>query len=417
MLGDCEPRRSKFNSPSSKSAPAAFVAKRSAPVMSQTYNSGRAPQHNPQEDMGGGLFVLAGLGVTVFLLASGAAVFAASTTAGVAVLLVVAVCGTLGVDVYRKTGWKSWRFTLLIAAIVWALLGGVIVFQNHWLAFAPAAWVLNGLYVAALFSGVWTTVNGWLKALAGLTAVSLVVATCVLPRPPGGEGPGDTNKQWKVEVQVVGQDDQPLENALVLCGAVMSWERTWGLSSAQARPTDSDGRIPTWEFDEDPRLKVVVCTVWKNATDGNAEYPSATQFIFSPQGGGEYQLSFKLTENPHPETAFLTLHPTGQFEQAWYTLQFELWAGEPTGSFGSRDGAQPWRRKSWHELKGGGFTIPADLALQDWRLRYFYEGPGGPGLVPPYSEVRTVEIGPIEPGTRRQIRPTIPNRSTDGRQP
>lgn len=65
-------------------------------------------------------------------------------------LLVVAVCGTLGLDVYRKTGWRPWRFGLLIAAIVWTLLGGVIVFQNHWLAFTPAASVLNGLYMAAM---------------------------------------------------------------------------------------------------------------------------------------------------------------------------------------------------------------------------------------------------------------------------
>lgn len=360
--------------------------------------------------MGEGFLGLVALGVAIYFLASGAAVFGASPTAGSAVLFVIAVCVMLSVAVYRKSGGKSWPFVLLMAAILWALLGGAIVFQNHWLAFTPAAWVFNSLYVAALISGAWTTVSAWLKVLAGFMAVSLVAATMLLPRPPGGEGPGDTNKQWKVEVQVFDEQGQPLENARVLCGAVMSWERTLGLSSTQARTTDAAGKIPTWEFDEDPRLKVVICSVWKNATDGNAEYPSVTQFILAPQGG-EYSLDFRLTENPHPEVAFLTVQPTGNYEQNWYTLQFELWAGEPVGYFGSREGPQPWQKKSWQDLRGGGITIPANLAHQDWKLRHFYEGSGGPGLVPPYSETRTVTIGPISPGTRRHIRLTIPDRS------
>jgi hypothetical protein len=354
--------------------------------MSQTYDSSRLPHHNPQDDMGPGMLVFAGLGVLIYFLASGAAVFAASTAAGMAVLLVVVVCAALSVAIHRKSGWKSWSFVMLVATIVWALLNGTVVYKTHWLAFTPSVWVLNGLYFAALISGVWSTVGGWLKALAALFAAALVAATVVLPRPPGGEGPLDTAEKWKIDVRVVDEQDQPLENSCVLCGAVMSWQRTLELSSTLARTTDADGQISTWEFDEDPRLKVVVCTVWKNASDGNAEYPSATQFVFSPQGGGEYQLDFQLAENPHPEVAFLTLHLAGEYEQAWYTLQFELWAEEPTGYFGSRDGRQPCQKKTWHDLRGGGFAIPADLARQDLRLRYFYEGPDGPGLVPPIAK-------------------------------
>lgn len=360
--------------------------------------------------MGPGMLVLAGLGVLIYFVASGAAVFAASTAAGVAVLLVVAVCATLGVAVHRLTGWKSWSLMMLVATILWALLTGAVVFKNHWLAFTPSAWVLNGLYFAALVSGVWSRVSGWLKALAALLGTALVTATLVLPRPPGGEGPLDTAEKWRIDVRVVDEHDQPLENACVLCGAVMSWQRTLGLSSTLARTTDADGQIPTWEFDEDPRLKVVICSVWKNASDGNAEYPAATQFVVAPRGGGEYELTFQLTENPHPEVSFLTVHVAGEYQQAWYTLQFELWDEEPVGYFGSRDGPQPPQKKSWHDLRGGGFAIAAELARHDLRLRYFYEGPGGPGLVPPYSEVRTVPVGPIEPGTRRDVRLIIPDK-------
>lgn len=377
--------------------------------MSQIYNSNRLPQHNPQDDMGAGMLGFLALGVMIYFLASGAAVFAASTATGVAVLVVVAVCATLSVSVYRKSGWKSWSFVLLIAATLWTLLTGTVVFKNHWLAFTPSAWVLNGLYFAALISGAWSTIGGWLKMLAGFFGAALVIATALLPRPPGGEGPYDTAEKWKIDVRVVDEQDQPLENASVLCGAVMSWERTLGLSSTLARTTDANGQIPSWEFDDDPRMKVVICTAWKNPTDGNAEYPSVIQFVLAPQGGGEYEVNFQLTENPHPETAYLTFDLSGEYAQEWFTLQFELWAEEP-GTYGSRDGPQPLQKKSWQDLRGGGFTIPSELARLDLRLRYFYEGPGGPGFVPPYSELRNIPVGPIEPGTRRRIRLLIPDR-------
>lgn len=169
--------------------------------MSHISSSSRSPQPNPHENMGE-VMGLVGLGVAIYFLASGASVFEASMTAGCVVLSVIAVCVVLSIAVYRKSGGKSWPFVLLMAAILWALLGGKVVFQNHWLAFTPAAWVFNGLYIAALLSGAWTTISAWLKFLAGLMAVSLVAATMLLPRPPGGEGPGDTNKKWKVDVQV-----------------------------------------------------------------------------------------------------------------------------------------------------------------------------------------------------------------------
>jgi hypothetical protein len=235
----------------------------------------------------------------------------------------------------------------------------------------------------------------------------------VLPRPPGGDGPLDTAKQWSVDVDVVDENQQPLEGALVLCNAVLSWKTDLGLSETFAKQTDQEGRIPTWEFDEDPRLKVVICSVWKNSDDGNAGYPPETQFVISPLGGGEYELHFTLTENPHPDVAFLTLDLSGDYEQAWYTLQFELWSSEPVGYFGSRDGVQPLQSKSWSELRGNGFTIPADIAALELRLRYFYEGPGGEGFVPPYSEIQTISLGAIAAGTRNRLNLIIPARANE----
>ena len=381
--------------------------------MSYINSSNRNLPNNPYEGAGSTLLLLGSLALLVYLISSGAAVFAASLTAGIAVILVIAVSAALSIPVYRKHGWKSLSFVLLLSSGVWGALGGVIVFKNHWLAFTPTAWVLNGLYIAALVSGAWLALNSWLKVLAALLAVSLVTATALLPRPPGGEGLLDTAKEWSIDVSVVDENHQPLDEASVLCGAVMSWEKALKLPATIARQTDREGRIPTWEFNEDPRLKVVICSVWKNANDGNAGYPSVTQFVLSPLGGGKYELHFTLDENPHPEVAFLTLDLSGDYEQSWYTLQFELWPSEPVGYFGSRDGPRPRQTKSWSQIRGNGFTIPVGVAAQDLYLRYFYEGPNDDGFGPPHSEVRTISVGSIDLGTSRRLQLTIPNRSNE----
>jgi hypothetical protein len=381
--------------------------------MSHLGSSQQHQPHNPQDGAGAALLGFGALGFIVLFFVSISAVFAAALAAGLAVVLVIAVSVGLSIPLYHRSGWKSLSFVLLISAALWAALSGIVVFGNHWLAFTPTAWVLNGLYIAALASGAWKSAKSWLKALTALLAVSLVIATALLPRPPGGEGPLDTAKEWEIDVDVIDENDQPLEGALVLCSTAFSWETGLELPETFARQTDGEGRVPTWEFEEDPRMKVVICSVWKNADDGNAGYPPETQFVISPQGGGKYELHFTLTENAHPDVSYLTIHPRGNYVQAWYTLKFELWTSEPTGYVGSTEGEQPSQRKSWNEVRGNGFTIPASEAAQELRLRYFYEGPDGDGLVPPYSETRTVYLGPIPAGTRQRLEPTIPNRSSE----
>lgn len=367
--------------------------------------------HDPNEGAGVVLLFFVGIGLLIFFVGSAVSVFAASLTAGAAVILVIAVTAILAAALYRKQQRVSVSLVLLSLSALWAALGGTIVFENHWLAFTPAAWALNALFVAALVSGTWSAINSWLKIITALLAGSLVTTTVVLPRPPGGEGPLDTAEEWRIDVEVKDDNGGSLQGALVLCGAVMNWEYELRLAEMLARETDRDGRIPTWEFKEDPRLKIVICNAWKNANDGNAGYPSASQLIFSIAGGGEYKLDFSLVENPHPDIAFLAFDLSGDYEQAWYTLQFELWAGEPVGYFGSREGsAQLFNTKAWNELRGNGFALPAATAAQDLQLRYHYEGPGGEGLVPPYNEIRTIHLGAIEPGTRKRFSLQIPNR-------
>lgn len=366
---------------------------------------------DPQEGAGGALLFFAGIGLLIFFVSSAAAVFAASLAAGAAIVLAMSVTFLLAALLYRQQRRVSVSLILLAASALWAASLGAIVFKYHWLAFTPAAWVLSGLVVAALVSGAWSLLNTFLKMIAALFALSLVAATMVLPRPPGGDGPLDTAEEWEIDVEVKDDHGEPLEGALVLCGAVMTWERKLGLAETFARETDRDGRIPTWEFKEDPRLKIVICQVWKDANDGNAGYPPASQLVYSLAGGGKYKLDYALVENPHPDRAFLALDVSGDYQQAWYTLQFELWAGQPVGYFGSREGgAAPLLKKSWNELRGNGFTIPAASAEQDLHLRYHYEGPGGEGLVPPYNEFRTVQLGAIDAGTRKRLSLRIPSR-------
>jgi hypothetical protein len=153
----------------------------------------------------------------------------------------------------------------LAAGAVWTACSGFIVFEYHWLAFTPTAWVMNVLFVLALVTGAWSRLEAWARWLSALAAAALVVATYVLPRPPGGEGAWDTAEKWKVDVSVVdAADDAPLSGARVLCATVMQWEDAVELGDGAARTTDSDGNVDTWEFEDDTRLKIVLCSAWKN---------------------------------------------------------------------------------------------------------------------------------------------------------
>lgn len=371
---------------------------------------------DPNQGAGGAMLGLAGLIGLVFAGVSVASVFAASVFAGGAVVLVVAAILLIAFMVGLKEQHLTPALALLGLSALWAAFGGTIVFDNHWLAFTPAAWVLNALFVGALAAGAWAKIAGWLKALAALLALSLVTATVVLPRPPGGEGPFDTAEKWKIDIEVSDKaDGAPLSGAMVLCGTVMGWQSALELADTMARTTDRGGRVETWEFDEDPRLKIVICNVWKNANDGNAGYPLESQIVLAPAGGGEYRLYFALSENAHPEISFVTVEATGGFElQNWYTLVFEIWDGEPQSYVGARDGPQPLQRKSWSELRGGGFALPAAHGQSDLQLRYHYEGPGGEGLVPPYNEVRVLPVGTVPGGTRRRLNLVVPAAGPDG---
>ena len=378
--------------------------------MSNIDNRNRNLPTDPNQGAGGALLGFGALIVLIFAGVSVASVFAASVFAGGAVIFVVAVIVLIAVIVALKEQHPTPALVLLGLSALWAAFGGAIVFDNHWLAFTPAAWVLNVLFVGALVAGAWAKIAGWLKALAALLALSLVTATVLLPRPPGGEGPLDTAEKWKIDIDVADKaEGAPLAGAFVLCGTVMGWETSLALADTMARTTDRGGRVETWEFDEDPRLKIVICNAWKNANDGNAGYPAESQIVVAPAGGGEYRLHFALGENAHPDTSFVTVEASGGFErQSWYTLEFELWAGEPQGYFGQREGPQPLIRKSWSALRGGGFTLSAGDGQRDLTLRYHYEGPGGEGLVPPYNEVRTVPVGAVPGGTRRRHELTVP---------
>lgn len=354
------------------------------------------------------LGLIGALGVLGWLASSVAAVFAASTVTGYLALAAIVVITAMSIVVYRAHGWKSLPAALLTIGALWAALGGVVVFDHHWLAFTPATAFLNVLFIAALAAGAWAAFKKWQKALAALFAASLLTATVAFPRPAGGDGPLDTDKEWTIAVDVKDNDGQPLEGALVLCGGVMRWANALHLSETMARPTDPQGQVEKWKFQEDPRLKIVLCNVWKNADDANAGYPLVVKPVVSIVGGGDYELHFALTENAHPDVAYLALDLSADYRGDWYYLDFELWAGPPSQTFSRNyEGTQPLQVKRWGEFHGG-LTIPAESARKDLRLRYHYEGQNGDN--PPYWEVRTFHVGAIEPGTRKRLYLRIPNR-------
>jgi hypothetical protein len=107
--------------------------------MSHVGGSNRNLPHSPNQDAGPALLGFGALALLIFLFSSAATVFAASLTAGTAVIVVIATSVVLGIPLYRKRGWRSLSFVLLVSKALWGALGGIIVFKNHWLAFTPAA--------------------------------------------------------------------------------------------------------------------------------------------------------------------------------------------------------------------------------------------------------------------------------------
>lgn len=376
-------------------------------VGSHNQNLGR----DPNQGMGAALLGFGGIAVLIFLATSAVAVFQASFAAGAVVVLVIAVSAALAIAVYRNQKRVTASLTLLGLAALWAAVAGTVVFKHHLLAFTPAAWIFNVLFVAGLLSGAWSSINVWLKTIAALLALSSVTAILLLPRPRGGEGPFDTAEEWRINVEVKEREGGPLQSASVFCAAVMKWKYELSFAPTLARETDRDGRIPTWEFKEDPRLKIVICNAWKTPNDGNAGYPPASQLVVSIASGGEYKLDFELVENPHPDLAFLTFDLSGDYDNGPYALQFELWSGNPVGYFGQHESsAQPFQTKSWQELRRGGFAIPSEVATQDMQLRYHYQGTDREGYILNYNETRTIQVGAIEPGTRKRLDLRIPNK-------
>lgn len=229
------------------------------------------------------------------LVSIGIIIDASASTGFIVFILVVTVMMLAGLAERSKPLPKP-ATVLTICACAWATFGGLLVFKAHWLAFTPAAWVFNGLFLAALFAGVWRGLRLFAKSFAAMLAAFLIVATIVFPRPAGGEGALDTNEKWKIEVIAVdAKKHQPLEDARVLCGTVMRWESELTLPDSAARMTDAEGRA-MWEFDDDPRLKIVICTVWKDF-EGATDYPHQSQIVPAPAGGGEYRLTFAMKED------------------------------------------------------------------------------------------------------------------------
>ena len=380
--------------------------------MSNIGNSNRNLPQDPHQGSDGALLGFVGLGVMAVAAWSVLGVFASSVIAGAATLFALLLFGFVIVQVVRAGQVPRLSLGLLAAGAIWTACSGLVVFEYHWLAFTPAAWVMNVLFVAALVTGAWARLEAWAKLLAGLAAAALVVATYVLPRPPGGEGAWDTAEKWKVDVSVVdASDNAPLAGARVLCATVMQWEDTLEFADSAARTTDAQGNVDTWEFEDDNRLKVVLCSAWKNEDDANAGYPVEVQLVAAPVGGGHYAVRLALKEAPHPEVAFLALDLSGAFaSQNWFYLDFELWAGEPDGGWGAGSGQQPLLKKSYRDLRGG-FRIPAAQASSAMTLRYRYEGPApGDALVPPYAEVHTVPVDAVPAGGRQRLALEIPAR-------
>jgi hypothetical protein len=367
--------------------------------------------YSPQHDPGAGAVFLVGIGAVVASIASLVELFSASMLAGVVALIYIAAAGALLLRLHLKFPQELTIPKLLLAAsLACAVWGGAAVFYFQWFSFTIAEWIVTGLYVAGLAAGALAAFETLWRILAILLAAAMVTAILVLPIPRGGEDASDEANHWSVTVHVTDENGAPLKDALAHCGIVMSWERELELDLTAAQSTDAAGKAGPWSFTEDRRLKAVICNALKNGNDGNAGYPMKSGLLLAPHQG-ENELPISLTENPHPDTAYLAVELESDPGVSWYYLDFELWNGSPEGiPFQTKyeGDPQPIAQKSWNDLRGSGFAVPADQAAQDLYLRLKYEGPSSTDLAPPKVEFRTYQLGALDPGGRRGIRVAIP---------
>jgi hypothetical protein len=362
-------------------------------------------------DPGDPLLGIIGLVAIVGSIASIITLFSSALFAGIAALVAIAGMVAVGLHLQAKApDQHTLPKTLIVLSILCALFGGLVVFELRWISFDIAEWIVTGLYIAGLATGAMAALGELWRFFAGLLAAAMVAGTVFLPVPKGGEDASRESNKWSVAVTVTDSNYYPLPGALAHCAVLMSWERELAMDMTTARMTDEAGKTEPWTFTEDRRLKVVICNALKEQNDGNAGYPlnSAVRLSLN-QGVNDVRIT--LTERPHPDVAYVVVN-VPEPAVNWYYLDFELWAGPPPGDlpFGVSGGwTRPLDKKSWRDLKRGGFAVRRGQPTQDLYLRLRYEGPSNAqGTGPPSVEVLNYRVGDVALGGRRRMNLSVP---------
>jgi hypothetical protein len=363
--------------------------------------------HDPGDPLLGviGLVAIGGSLASIFTL------FSSALFAGIAALVAIAGMVAVGLHLQAKApNQHTLPKTLIVLSILCALSGGLAVFELRWISFDIAEWIVTGLYIAGLVTGALAALSELWRIFAVLLAAAMVTGTVFLPVPKGGEDASRESNKWSVAVTVTDSNYYALPGALAHCAVLMSWERELAMDLTTAHMTDEAGKTEPWTFTEDRRLKVVICNALKQQSDGNAGYPLQSAAI-PVLNQGRNEVRIMLTERPHPDVAYVVVG-VPEPRANWYNLDFELWAGSPPGDvpFGVSTGwRRPLDKRSWQDLKRGGFVVRRGQPTQDLHLRLRYEGPSNSqGTGPPSVEVLNYRVGDVTLGGRRRMNLNVP---------
>lgn len=175
------------------------------------------------------------------------------------------------------------KFTLLTAVLLAAALDP-IVFHLQLARFVVVDWLVLLFYLAALLLGLWAVLLNFLKLLAAVMAVLLLIA----PFTPPAE-----KEKWKVEIEVVDETCVPMSQTPAACQA-LAVERLRNPVSVDAGVglTDEKGERE-FEFSGNPLLKGAICYAFRPSLEGSPVYPLRSTVVPAPliaSAGGRIRL-------------------------------------------------------------------------------------------------------------------------------
>lgn len=254
-------------------------------------------------------FIASVVGLTLFacLVAGLFLAFAASTQFGaIAVGFVVfwfVVATSLRPLGHKETtrGLETLGLLCFFGALACVGLGGIAVFGFHAISVTVAGWLVTGLYLVGFVLGLMKRLSGFMRMIGLFAGAAMVAALALNPTPGGGGEAFDRERQWRVKLIVLDEDDNPIVGALANCAAAPGWSEG-GLQYGSGKLTNDRGEA-TFVMDWTPNVTLAGCLAFKPATQTESGYAPGTTLLSTAPPGARLQTRITLRERTPPGSA------------------------------------------------------------------------------------------------------------------